>query len=100
MEAIFARHLKKANACRCTKLDMGNVSLTVPSIHPGYALGRHCMLHTRDFQQLAGTPEGLHFTLLAAKSMALTCTELFLNKDMQQHCKEEFQERMKNFIAT
>ena len=79
---------------------MGNVSLAVPSIHPGYALGRQCMIHTRDFEQLAGTPDGLHFTLLAAKSMALTCTELFLNKDMQEHCKREFQDRLQIFTAT
>ncbi|GAU88022.1 hypothetical protein RvY_00794 [Ramazzottius varieornatus] len=92
---IFPLHVPGFNG----STDMGNVSLTVPSIHPGYALGRHSMIHTRDFEALAGTPEGLHFTLLAAKSMALTCTELFLNKNMQEQCKREFAERIKGFTT-
>ncbi|GAU88019.1 hypothetical protein RvY_00792 [Ramazzottius varieornatus] len=77
--------------------DMGNVSLVVPSIHPGYSLGGHCRIHTRDFEELAGKPEVQQYALIAAKSMALTCTELFLNQDLRERVKHEFQKRIKEF---
>ena len=77
--------------------DMGNVSLEVPSIHPGFSLGASCMIHTRDFQRLAGSAAAQKYTLLAAKSMALTCVTLFTRKDVREQVKLEFEERKKLF---
>ena len=70
--------------------DMGNVSLVVPSIHPGFSLGRQVMIHTREFETMAGSEEAQKWTLIAAKAMALTCVRLFVDDEFSKNVKEEF----------
>ncbi|GAU92180.1 hypothetical protein RvY_04293 [Ramazzottius varieornatus] len=69
---------------------MGNVSLVVPSIHPGYSLGRNVMIHTKDFEELAGSEEAQRWTLIAATSMALTSVRLFTDGELAAEAKQEF----------
>ena len=78
---------------------MGNVSLEVPSIHPGFYIGEPHMIHTRDFEKLAGTPLAQKYTLIAAKSMALTCVELFTKKEVRDQAKAEFEQKKKSFAG-
>lgn len=79
--------------------DMGNVSLVVPSIHPGFFIGEPFMIHTRDFQRLAGSPEAQKYTLIAAKAMALTAVELLAKKEVRDQAKTEFEQKKKLFAG-
>ncbi|OWA52314.1 Peptidase M20 domain-containing protein 2 [Hypsibius exemplaris] len=79
--------------------DMGNVSLEVPSIHPKFFAGQPLMIHSRDFQRLAGSPEAQRYTLIAAKAMALTCVELFTNRQIRDQVLHEFTLRKATFTG-
>ncbi|CAG2210643.1 Peptidase M20 domain-containing protein 2 [Mytilus edulis] len=70
--------------------DMGNVSQIVPSIHPFYAIGTSTVNHSKDFALASGDPKAQLPTLTQGKAMALTCLELFQDKDLLKEIKEEF----------
>ena len=72
--------------------DMGNVSYTVPSIHPMYAIGDSMQLnHTREFTLITNTPAAHHSTLMAAKVMAMTALDIFVTPTIMQQIRDEFQ---------
>jgi hypothetical protein len=79
--------------------DMGNVSLKMPSIHPGYFIGEQTMIHTEEFQVLAGKPEAHRWTRIAAAAMAMTMLELLLNEDFRKEVRREYEETKKTFIG-
>jgi len=59
--------------------DMGNVSYLVPSIHPMVAVSPpEVPLHSADFAQWAGGPQGDRAVLDGAKAMAMTVVDLWL----------------------
>ncbi len=59
--------------------DMGNVSYLVPSIHPMVAVSPpEVSLHSADFAEWAGGPEGDRAVLDGAKAMAMTVVDLWL----------------------
>ena len=70
--------------------DMGNVSYTVPSIHPMYAIGSGELNHTAAFREAANTPDAHAKTLTAAKGMAHTCLDILCNENSLQTAKENF----------
>ena len=72
--------------------DMGNVSYTVPSLHPSYLIGdRKTVNHTREFTSLANTPDAHDKTIAIAKALALTCVEVFSGGEkLMSEIKEEF----------
>lgn len=60
--------------------DMGDVTYTVPGIHPYIAVApRGTACHTHDFLQYAGGPGGARAVVVAAKAMALTAIDLLAN---------------------
>ena len=72
--------------------DMGNVSYTVPSIHPMYSIGDGTQVnHTRDFTLVTNTPAAHHKTLVAAKAMATTALDIFNTPSLLQQITDEFQ---------
>ena len=72
--------------------DMGNVSYTVPSIHPMYSIGDGSQVnHTRDFTLITNTPAAHHKTLTAAKAMAMTAIDIIFNPQLLQQIRNEFQ---------
>lgn len=79
--------------------DMGNVSLVVPSIHPTFFIGHPFMIHSRDFQRAAGSPEAQKYTITAAKAMALTCVELFTNPEVRDQARQEFEQKKRCFTG-
>ncbi|OQV21666.1 Peptidase M20 domain-containing protein 2 [Hypsibius exemplaris] len=79
--------------------DMGDVSLVVPSIHPGFYIGQPLLIHTADFRRQAGSMEAQEPTLTAAKTLALTAVELFLSDELRKRAKEEFMTRRKQFVG-
>ena len=71
--------------------DMGNVSYTVPSIHPHYAIGSGKEVnHTREFTRVSNTPEAHSETLVAAKAMAHTCIDVLTTDGLLEEIKKSF----------
>ncbi|XP_055334913.1 peptidase M20 domain-containing protein 2-like isoform X2 [Paramacrobiotus metropolitanus] len=70
--------------------DIGNVSMVVPTIHPRFFVGESHLIHTREFQKLAGSSKTQPYCLRMAKIMALTAVELFINKSLREKVTREF----------
>ncbi|EDV29529.1 uncharacterized protein TRIADDRAFT_18185 [Trichoplax adhaerens] len=70
--------------------DMGNVSRVVPSIHPTYSIETKGGNHTREFAVAASTEQAHRQTIIAAKSMAMTCIDVMSSRDLQVQIKQEF----------
>ena len=74
--------------------DMGNVSYTVPSIHPIYQIGSGSEVnHTREFTAVANTPEAHAETLVAAKAMAHTCIDVLKTDGLLDEIKKTFKDQ-------
>ena len=74
--------------------DMGNVSYTVPSIHPIYQIGSGSEVnHTREFTAVANTPEAHAETLVAAKAMAHTCIDVLTTDGLLDEIKKTFEDQ-------
>ena len=70
--------------------DMGNVSHVKPAIHPRYYVA-DVVGHTPEFQVAAGTEKAHLKTLIAAKSMARTCLQVFCDPMLMEKINNEFQ---------
>ncbi|MEK3787456.1 M20 family metallopeptidase [Paenibacillus sp. FSL K6-1230] len=72
-------------------MDLGNVSLHCPSIHPyvQVTLERH-MLHTPEFRDHAMQELALDRMLLAAKTLAWTANDVITKPELLARIKEEF----------
>ena len=71
--------------------DMGNVSHTVPSIHPMYVIGDGTQVnHTRDFTMVTNTPSAHYATLTAAKAVAMTTIDVLTTPTTLEQIKAEF----------
>ena len=77
--------------------DMGNVSYTVPSIHPCYQIGSGSERnHTREFTAISNTPEAHAETLVAAKAMAHTCIDVLTTDGLLEEIKKTFKDQTTN----
>ncbi|MGI8925911.1 MAG: M20 family metallopeptidase [Tepidiformaceae bacterium] len=74
--------------------DMGNVSYTVPSIHPMFGIPTvaGAANHTPGFTACAATEEAHANTIRAAKALALTGIDLYLRPGLLEQAKSEFAE--------
>jgi amidohydrolase len=71
--------------------DMGNVSQVVPGLHGFISIAPTGVIgHTREFAAAAASPEGLLGMLDAAKALAMTTADLFVNPDTLKRVKEDF----------
>lgn len=70
--------------------DMGDVSYTVPSIHPSFAIPTDAVNHTPGFTASAATPQAHEATLRAAKALAMTAVDLFCNPEVLAAAKADF----------
>ncbi|TYS70343.1 M20 family metallopeptidase [Sutcliffiella horikoshii] len=72
-------------------LDMGNVSLVVPSIHPYIKICNELYsCHTTEFRDAALSEQGKEAMILGAKAMASTAYELLTKQKLLKNIKEEF----------
>ena len=77
--------------------DFGNVSHTVPSIHPMYSIGTQKVFnHTVEFAAMANTPEANVETLTVAKAMAHTCIDVMKREEMFEKIQLTFRDSGKN----
>jgi amidohydrolase len=71
--------------------DMGNVSLTVPSIHPLVAAApQDVALHTAEFASWAASEEGDRALLDGATALALTAVDLWLQPEVIEKVRAAF----------
>ena len=70
--------------------DMGNVSHTVPSIHPMFKIGTGEVYHTQDFTSITNIPASHDTTLVFAEAMAHTCIDILTDKTALEAAKSEF----------
>ena len=76
--------------------DMGNVSQTVPAIHPYIAIGPEGIPgHTPEFCAAAISPGGHAGLINAAKGMAMTAIDLLSDPELVRQAKLEFTERVR-----
>ena len=76
---------------RMGSTDMGNVSQTVPSIHPYIAIAPEGMAgHTVEFREASISPAGHAGMLNAAKGMAMTTIDLLSDPELMEQVKQEF----------
>jgi len=77
-------------------LDMGNVSLVVPSIHPYIKICNELYsCHTTEFRDAALSEQGKEAMILGAKAMASTAYELLTKQELLKKIKEEFDNAQK-----
>ncbi|UCE11254.1 MAG: M20 family metallopeptidase [Candidatus Thorarchaeota archaeon] len=72
--------------------DIGNVSQVVPAIHP-YLHICHANVsgHSQEFAEAANSEYGHEAMLNAAKALAMTAVDLFMDSELMKQVREEFQ---------
>ena len=98
LASLYSENLRRrgitdfAESCEETgSTDMGNVSHTIPSIHPMFKIGTGEVYHTRDFASITNLPASHEATLLFAETMAHTCIDILTSRDALQAAKSEFE---------
>ena len=70
--------------------DMGNVSQTLPAIHPVFAIPTEHGNHTAGFAAAAATPQAHDAMLRAATALALTAIDLYGRPDLLAAARDAF----------
>lgn len=71
--------------------DMGNVSYKVPSIHPCFRIDSEFDIHHPGFTQFSGRDGAHQAAVVAGKSMAHTCLDLFMREGLMDAVKKDFE---------
>jgi len=73
--------------------DMGDVSQTVPAIHPYLSIvPEGTSAHTHQFRDAAGSAEGKRVMIMAAKILAMTVVDVLTKDSLYKKMKESFSE--------
>ena len=73
--------------------DMGDVTQTIPSIHPYIAIcDKEIVGHTHEFAEASASDRGHAAMIIAAKAMAMTAIDLLSDPDLVQRARTEFDE--------
>jgi amidohydrolase len=97
MASAFGRHIEglgypvEESGGGMGSTDMGDVSWQVPAIHPLVRITeQEIPLHSRQFAQAARSEGARRAIIAAAKAVAATCLDLWLDPDLYTRVKEEF----------
>ena len=92
---LLGRELQAAEPHeRMGSTDMGNVSHVVPALHPYIAIAPEEVAgHSPEFRAASVSPEGHAGLLDAAKALAMTAVDLFLNPDLVDAAWQEHRAR-------
>jgi hypothetical protein len=72
-------------------MDIGNVSLHCPAIHPYIqVIDEKHALHTPEFRDLAMQDRAMEGMLLAARTLAWTACDVITNPELLAQIKKEF----------
>ncbi|HQH11750.1 MAG TPA: M20 family metallopeptidase [Candidatus Sumerlaeota bacterium] len=73
-------------------VDIGNISHVLPCIHPNIKISSSDVpIHTDEFRECAASPAGDEGMLLAAKTLALTALDVFMEPELLNQMKKEMQ---------
>ncbi|KAI9468686.1 hypothetical protein BDB00DRAFT_966707 [Zychaea mexicana] len=78
----------------CFLLDFGNVSYTMPGLHPLYSIGVSDFPHTAGFANATCTEEAHKATIEAAKSLSMVAAHTLLDKSFYESSKQEFEDNV------
>ena len=85
---------EEAGAMVVGSTDMGNVSYSVPSIHPMIKVAPEgTAIHTPEFEVFAGSEDGDRAVIDGAPTMALTLVDCLASVDTQEEIREAFSPR-------
>lgn len=74
--------------------DIGNVSHEVPTIHPYIAIAKKGVAgHSREFAKASISEKGQEKMLVAAKALAMTAIDVFIDTGLVEKMKKEFKEK-------
>jgi len=82
------------NGVMCS-LDIGDVAYHVPSIHPYICLGKGLTWHTTEVAEATVSELGRELLLNAAKALAMTAVDIYLDKTLLEKIKKEFTSSLK-----
>ena len=71
-------------------MDMGNISRIMPAAHPFLAICDDFVLHTDQFREAAISKKGHDMMLKAAKLLAYTAVDLFIDNELFEKAKQNF----------
>jgi amidohydrolase len=74
--------------------DFGNVSQSVPSIHPYLGMGEGLVCHTPDFATASGDERGMRIVRDGAKALAMTALDVLFNPSLLQEVKRSHEGRV------
>jgi amidohydrolase len=74
--------------------DFGNVSQTVPSIHPYLGMGEGLVCHTPEFATASGDSRGMQCVLAGAKALAMTALDIFFDPNLLAEIKRGHKRRV------
>jgi amidohydrolase len=75
--------------------DFGNVSQSIPSIHPYLGMGEGLICHTPEFATASGGDRGMRVVRDGAKALAMTAVDVLCNASLLQEIKRDHEERVK-----
>ncbi|KAI8140350.1 hypothetical protein BJV82DRAFT_623586 [Fennellomyces sp. T-0311] len=75
--------------------DFGNISYEVPSLHPMFGIHTTAANHTIDFVAAARTVQAHKDTILSAKGLTVTASQVLLDDNLFQAVKKDFEHTVK-----
>ena len=73
-------------------VDMGNVSLVTPSMHPYVAIAPEVLpAHSHEWAAAAASDAGMDALIISAKAMAMTAADIMTQPETLSRIKKEFQ---------
>ena len=89
-EGVELLPLDQVSAINNASSDFGNVSYTLPSIHPVFKIDAEGPNHTPLFEKAAGTQSAHVATLRSARVLAKTAATMYLNSNLYEQAWKEF----------
>ncbi|HEX6766585.1 MAG TPA: M20 family metallopeptidase [Polyangiaceae bacterium] len=92
LEALGRRPRETDSSIGAASTDMGDVSLSVPAIHPWLAICKEgeALCHQRAFADCAKSESGFRTMLVAAKALARTALDLFEDPELVKKAHAEY----------
>lgn len=103
LAAAFASNLTKLGVSSNPDLhrafaatDFGNVSQSIPAIHPYLGMGEGLVCHTPEFAVASGDDRGMRIVRNGAKGLAMTALDVLCNASLLQEIKQDHHKRVQN----
>ena len=106
MADVYREYIERAHGVQLPSLaeqaatgggstDFGNISYEVPSLHPIFGIHTTAANHTIEFVAAARTPEAHKDTIMSAKALTVTASQVLLDDNLYQAVKKDFENTVK-----